>query len=213
MPVRSQTIVEDSMKIQEFKDIAKPDSIRIEQTDVYFSDTSGLKLPACSTVKVYKGSKRIQTFSYKYAWSWSLPDTDVDAKIRLCDVDFDGNKDLLINLGAYGNQGVIYYDCFLWNVEHERFSHFPAFKEIANPEIVAADRVIISSSRSSAAEYVYSKYKIQAGVLLKLAALVELYSQDHDVRRTETIFDSKGRLVSQKAITDKAFRQRWNGGK
>lgn len=210
MPVRSQTVVEVSPEKQNFKDGVRPDSVRTEQTGVQFTDTAGLELPVSFNVRVYKGNKQIQAFSYKYIWSWNLPNTDVDAKIRLCDVDFDGNKDLLINLGAYGNQGITYYDCYLWNVEHERFSHFPVFKEIGNPKIVASDRVIISSSRSSAVEYLYSKYKIQAGVLLKLATLAELYSQDHDVRRTETIFDSKGRLVSQKAITDKAFRQRWN---
>lgn len=211
MPVRSQTVVEVSPKKQNFKDVVRPDSVRIEQTGVQFIDTSGLKLPVSFNVRVYKGNKLVQAFSYKYAWSWNLPDTDVDVKIRLCDVDFDGYKDILINLGAYGNQGVTYYDCYLWSVEHERFSYFPVFKEIGNPKIVASDRVIISSSRSSAAEYVYSKYKIQAGVLLKLATLTELYSQDHDVRRTEKTFDSKGRLVSQKDISDAAFRQRWNG--
>ena len=65
------------------------------------------------------------------------------------DVDFDGQPDLLIWLGAFGNQGAGRYDAFLQR--EDGFLHAPSFAQIMNPMVNHETRLISASWRASAA--------------------------------------------------------------
>lgn len=93
------------------------DSIKIVQTNISYTDSIPERLPLFFELHIYQGDKIIQTLSYKYKWSDDfLPNDTINSSLKYWDVNFDGNKDILIYLGEYGIQGVEYYDCFLWNI-------------------------------------------------------------------------------------------------
>lgn len=53
----------------------------------------------------------------------------------MADVTFDGNKDLLVYLGQFGNQGVEYWDAYVWNEVKQKFLFVPSFHDIPNPTL------------------------------------------------------------------------------
>ena len=89
------------------------------------------------------------------------------------DVDFDGNKDLLIYKGGFGNQGADIYDCFLWNDNKHQFKIAPSFSYILNPSIDNRRKCIYSFSRENASTYVNVKYKFQNGEFRAISTLKE----------------------------------------
>ena len=81
-------------------------------------------LPDTNKIFVFRDDKKIQTIIYKYNWEeYGSPTIGRDSigKIDFVDVDFDGNKDILIYKGGFGNQGADIYDCFLWNDNGNQF--------------------------------------------------------------------------------------------
>lgn len=67
---------------------------------------------------------------YQYDWdSYGFPmDKDSIGKTELVDVNFDGIKDVLIYKGAFGNQGIQYFDCYLWNKQKRNIHLFLLFQ-------------------------------------------------------------------------------------
>lgn len=130
------------------------------------------------TIAITQGGREIQTIEYKFP-----NDTDMvnpgsrKPNCTLRDVTFDGNKDLLINFGSYGNQGVEYYNCFVWDAKAREFVYEKTFDEIENPTANTKYKCVFSQSRSSAAEYVYKKYVYRNGGFRLAAELHEYYSQ------------------------------------
>lgn len=195
-------------KKEEYKNA---DSIRIVLTDIHYMDSIPEKLPLSFRLRIYKGNKLIQSFSYTYKWEDAIyPDNDINCTLKYCDVDFDGNKDILIYLGKYGNQGVEYYDCFLWNSHDERYIHFEDFKDIENPIPSPADKFIYSSARTSAAQYEYSKYKIQGRKLYKRYSLMVTYNSQRKATYTEKKFDDKGKVIKEQELPEASAREYWN---
>ena len=60
----------------------------------------------------------------------------------MSDVTFDGNKDLLVYLGQFGNQGVEYWDAYVWNEVKQKFLFIPSFHDIPNPTLNEKDTII-----------------------------------------------------------------------
>ena len=65
----------------------------------------------------------------------------------MADVTFDGNKDLLVYLGQFGNQGVEYWDAYVWNEVKQKFLFVPSFHDIPNPTLNEKEKIIESFSR------------------------------------------------------------------
>ena len=150
----------------------RPDTVTLRVVNARYIDTLGRRLPASFTAEVRRSEKPIQVISYRYdRWQEDVPGNEIDVQLVRQDVDFDGYKDLLISLGRYGNQGVEFYDCYLWDKEQQCFVSFPDFKKIGNPLVSAEDHLIYSQERSSAAEYIYHKYKIAGKELEEEATL------------------------------------------
>lgn len=119
----------------------------------------------------------IQTLDYKYP-SFCFEDADnFEKKIEKQDINFDGNDDILVYLGQYGNQGVKYYHCFLWNDKHQRFINYDFFSNIQNPIIDSENKMIYSSSRNNTAHYEYEVFKWnENNKLISLYKVHKIYS-------------------------------------
>ncbi len=146
------------------------------------TDTIAVKITSHSdntmTIAVTQGGREIQGLEYKFQDDADMVNPGSrKPNCTLRDVTFDGNKDLLINFGSYGNQGVEYYNCFVWDAKAREFVYEKTFDEIENPTANTKYKCVFSQSRSSAAEYVYKKYVYRNGGFRLAAELHEYYSQ------------------------------------
>ncbi|MGP1561440.1 MAG: XAC2610-related protein [Helicobacteraceae bacterium] len=115
------------------------------------------KDPKNLVLNVLANDKIIQKIVYQYPLE-SQNAVFVEKKFEIIDVNFDGFKDILIYLGSYGNQGVVYKDCFLWNDKKYLFENYSPFKSIPNPQIDENERRIYGNLRNSFSHYIYKLY-------------------------------------------------------
>jgi len=123
-------------------------------------------------IAIMQGEKTIQVIPYSYPKddeTYLDPMGGRKDSCRIADVTFDGNKDLLVRLGQFGNQGVEYWDAYIWNEEKKKFIITPSFREIPNPTINEKDKVIESFSRGSAADYEYGKWVFKNGKFVEIS--------------------------------------------
>lgn len=85
----------------------------------------------------------------------------------MADVTFDGNKDLLVYLGQFGNQGVEYWDAYVWNEVKQKFLFVPSFHDIPNPTLNEKEKIIESFSRGSAVDYEFGNGSSRRSVCTK----------------------------------------------
>lgn len=149
-------------------------------------------------LEVKKDGKKVQQLHYSYNFDdYGEPNIPLKKdSMLLCDITSDGNRDLLIYMGSYGNQGIERFDCYVWDEKNQKLQHAPSFVDIDNPKVVKAEGGIFSSARSSAAEYVYGLWQYKDGKFKKTAELVEHYTAPGgDPEYAET--DSDGRVVKE----------------
>lgn len=87
------------------------------------------------------------------------------------DVNFDGNHDILICLGHFGNQGLVLYKCFLST--DTGFVLCPSFAEIANPSVDYAEQVVRSQWRNGAASHGWGIFKFINNEFIETERLTE----------------------------------------
>ena len=88
-------------------------------------------------LEVKKGGKKVQQLHYSYNFDdYGEPNIPLKKdSMLLRDVTSDGNKDLLIYMGSYGNQGIERFDCYVWDVKAEKLVHAPSFVNIDDPKV------------------------------------------------------------------------------
>ena len=145
-PLPSDSITESATIIS--------DTVRIETSPIH-SSNAGIRIVA------KKQDYGIQTIEYRYEFKAGAEPNKgtIGETATLCDVNFDGFNDILINIGRYGNQNTQHYDCYVWNETEQKFKSAPSFKKIDNPVIDSEENCIFSSVRSSAAEHIYQKWE------------------------------------------------------
>ena len=125
-----------------------------EMIAIHDVSTSRTKL----ILNVIKNNEIIQKINYEYPTESFENAVFVEKKFEIIDVNFDGFKDILIYLGSYGNQGVIYKDCFIWNDKKHLFENYNPFKNIPNPQIDENEKCIYGNLRNNSSHYVYEFY-------------------------------------------------------
>lgn len=128
-------------------------------------------------IAIMRGEKTVQVIRYSYPKNDDLFSDPNELNFngertdscQMADVTFDGNKDLLVYLGSFGNQGVEYWDAYIWNEAKKKFIFTPSFREIPNPTINEKEKVIESFSRGSAADYEYGKWAYKKGKFVEVS--------------------------------------------
>ncbi len=118
----------------------------------FAANAKGLKL------NIKKDNETLQTIDYEYPQRCFEEAVFVEKRFELLDVNFDGFKDILIYLGSYGNQGVVYKDCFLWNNKNQLFENYNSFQEIPNPQIDEHGKCIYGFFRNHSGHCTYEFY-------------------------------------------------------
>ena len=100
-------------------------------------------------IEVYNGDALLQTIRYgqdNAHPSW-------DGLIWEEDVNFDGEKDILILQGYYGSHGDKGYRCYCYNQRYSVYWEEISFMDIPNPEVDTERQLIKGSSRGGATSY------------------------------------------------------------
>ena len=121
-------------------------------------------------------SGSIRSLTYTYPEDIVLAD-NFHAEVTLKDLNFDGQDDIAIPLGNYGNQRIQYEDGYLWDKTQKTYVPVKQLKEIANPRIDKEERCLFSFSRESAASYHYERYEYVDAEFVKTAELIQTYRQ------------------------------------
>ena len=121
-------------------------------------------------------SGSIRSLTYTYPEDIVLAD-NFHAEVTLKDLNFDGQDDIAIPLGNYGNQRIQYEDGYLWDKTQKTYVPVKQLKEIANLRIDKEERCLFSFSRESAASYHYERYEYVDAELVKTAELIQTYRQ------------------------------------
>ncbi len=82
-----------------------------------------------------------------------------DKGLYLIDVNFDNAKDIIVDNGHYGVQGLLRYTAFLW--EGGKYKINDSFTEIENPSIDYKNKVILGSWRNDASSHGHAMYKFK----------------------------------------------------
>lgn len=144
-------------------------------------------------ITIAQGKGVLQTINYRYNWEDGKPmDISELGDVEYKDVNFDNQHDLLIFLGRYGNQGVAYYECFLWNDSLQQFKIEPTFRTIENPEINAANQCIYASARDAANQYWIGKYIYNGKGFVRQKGLTIRY-EGHTPHYTEETYSENGK--------------------
>lgn len=164
--------VSDSLPSDSITEMAAiSDTVRIETFHIH-SSNAGIRIVA------KKQDYGIQTIDYRYEFKTGAEPNkgSISETATLCDVNFDGFNDILIDLGKYGNQGIQRYDCYVWNEAEQKFKPAPSFKKIDNPVINAEENCIFSSARSYAAEHIYQKWEYFNNSFRLTAQLIQQFN-------------------------------------
>ena len=134
-------------------------------------------------IKVRRGAKLIQSIEYEYPSECFEYAEPFEKKIEMEDLNFDGYDDIKIYLGSYGNQGVEYWQFFLWDSKKLQFIKDESFGQsvfdfIPNAKVNSKEKCIKGFSRASAAYHHYFIYEFQDGSFHLVRHLHELASCD-----------------------------------
>ena len=107
-------------------------------------------------IDIYNGENPVREIKAEKAEYLSLLPS-VGELVREEDIDFDGQKDLLVFRGLFGAQGAEGYDCYL--IRGEEFVFCPGFADIPNPVVDEEKQVINGWNRDSASSYSDMTYR------------------------------------------------------
>lgn len=155
-------------------------------------------------IKIMECNTELQSIDYRYDTEFEPSPGSRRDSVVLRDVTFDGNDDLLIYLGSFGNQGVEYFDCYVWNDSEQAFVHTPTFRNIQNPTF--ANGCIFSKARESASTYIYERWTYRKSRFTSDARLVQRYSADITCRYEESLINDKRQ---QKSLTREQISKFW----
>lgn len=114
-----------------------------------------------------------QAIEYKYPTGTKIRTDLTDATVIMHDANFDGNDDILINLGKHGKHMAQHYDCYLWNQQNKRYEKDNSFNKIENPQIDSDERCVLSSTKKSATSYVYKRFEYTCGRFVMVSTLTQ----------------------------------------
>jgi len=83
----------------------------------------------------------------------------------IADVNFDGQRDILVSQGHFGNQGLVTFACFIYNNGVYKLNE--SFSDIPNPAIDNENNKILSTWRNWAASHSWAMFSYIDGEFIK----------------------------------------------
>ena len=116
---------------------------------------------------------------------------NVTGGLIITDVNFDGQKDLLVLNGHFGNQGFVTFSCFMGNGAAYDNERRGGFSPILNPSLDVENGRVLSTWRNMASSHSWAMYSFVDGLFVKTAVLT-----------IELVFFEDGALVNERRYTD-----------
>ena len=110
---------------------------------------------------------------YHFLYSLDIPGRigNVSGGLMLTDVNFDGQKDILVSQGHFGNQGLVTFACFLGI--NGTYKPNESFSSIANPSLDIQNQKVLSTWRNWAASHSWAMYSYIKGEFIETDRLTE----------------------------------------
>lgn len=123
-------------------------------------------------------------------------------RMELKDINFDGIKDITLETGRYGNQGVVYDYGWIWNQNTGRYEYSPTYRDIANPSVDAEHQLVRSVWRNWAASHSWAIYRYVDGAYVMQSELTEEYIAQEDVQEELGLPEKAGLIRWQEWILE-----------
>ncbi|MCE2616786.1 XAC2610-related protein [Phocaeicola oris] len=149
-------------------------------------------------VNIFRNGKPLQTVTSTLDTEPTV--TETIGNVTLEDVTFDGNRDLLINLGGYGSQFTTYYDCYAWNKSKQQFEYISSFKDICNPQISQMSRCIFSNPSATQMEQNFEKYEFIGNSFTLTSTVTQTFTNDDSCTFTEKKINGDEETVIHKDV-------------
>ena len=91
--------------------------------------------------------------------------------LHTVDVNFDGNQDILVKNGHFGNQGLVTYSCFLYR--DSNYEYCPSFSDIPNVSVDKDNKKLLSVWRNWAASHSWAMYSFVDGEFVMTDLMTE----------------------------------------
>ena len=107
----------------------------------------------------------------------------IEHGFEVCDINSDGNDDLIIELGIYGQTRPA--RCFVFT-EENGYIEIPEFADLSSPRLVSTSKTVIDEWHSGLTEYGIDRYIIVGAHLLLEESLYWIYENGQDPLYTES---------------------------
>lgn len=94
-------------------------------------------------------------------------------RISLTDINFDGEKDIVLASGGFGNQMLSYDFGWIWNRNSGVYEYSPTYKWIANASVDQKHQIVRSFWRNSAGSHSWAIYRYVDGAFVEQSELTE----------------------------------------
>lgn len=138
------------------------------------------------TVDVARNGKIIQTLTYRRDDAADFGPF-ISQLVVEKDANFDGYPDLMIFMGHFGAQGLLRFQCYLWNPDSRKYVYFQEFEEIPNPRLDSANKRIFGTERDNACTHTDFLYQYVGGSLVETRELQEEWQEDGSMKYTEYV--------------------------
>lgn len=97
------------------------------------------------------------------------------------DINFDGNKDIILDCGEFGNQALHYEFGWIWNPKEENYQLAESYLTIENPSTDQKQKVIRSNWRNSADSHGWAIYQYEDGEFVMRSRLTEDFLMPNEI--------------------------------
>ncbi len=103
-------------------------------------------------------------------------------RMALKDINFDGIKDITLETGHYGNQGIVYEYGWILNQDTGRYEYSPTYSDIGNPSVDARHKLVRSCWRNAAYSHSWAIYRYADGAFVEQGELTEEFILKDEVQ-------------------------------
>lgn len=142
-------------------------------SELQFRASCDEKIPNYSIEIKSSNGEPFQTIMYEKE---RTPDL-FQPNILVEDADLDGNDDILLYLGIYGNGAIEKYACYVFDIEQQQYVSVEGFEELSNPSV---DGLFLTSVHSVGECQTYKKYRLDGKELVLVGELTEKRTNDSE---------------------------------